>query len=722
MYFSNIANEEIQHFHRTFGADFTMSLSEIIDSDLFIIEPVVLDKVYRVYPLFYCKKITSSNTDDIILDTQCLILNKITNHETYLTFKTDENKSNIKINESLLSIKGIGDALTTNEFNALIYLLRQNGQIQRNINFEQDTINGTYADYKLNNNNQVRNNLGFIINDDVKNNPLTVKLTNPFFLNAKYTLTFTVFSLTGANVCVEEYEDYKTVDTFSVVLIENQNVTIDLSSYTNDSVLDFDVDVTISFDVPEIINSDFELSLTANHNTIDIGGDVTLTATLENDDNVEGYIVSFYDNNELLDTVLTDSEGLAVLEDYAPVSTGAHVFTARTLGLSANYNVQVNKLTSSITLVANKSTAYIPTTFYINGVLTGEDGVISDADIHLYDNNTYLGKVTTNSSGEYLKENITADTVKVFNLRAWFAGDDNHYAVSSDIITVNSKKLDTSLTIGLDETSYVYDESCTISGVLTDELGTAIVGASVKLYENNNFIEDTTTVSGGQYTFTKTHLPVGSSNLKVTYDGDASHNSCNNTKQLNVYKAPSVITITNEKASYDYPESIYFTIKSGETVLTPSAVTVTQNGITHTVEHIAGNTFFEYNLNPSTMPVQAITITYAGDGNYQSCTKTYNTTVNPRVGQLRLDVGVTMENYLRVRVMAHDSATPLADFDMSLIRIEVTGAMTATITPNIGEVTDGQGYWNLDVRQLKTGNTNFQVFYDNLSTSKYEGW
>ena len=190
MYFSNIGNEELQQFHNMVGAHFSMSLSNIIQSRLFKIEEIIAGRIYRIYPLFYCKNIISSNPNDMILDTRCLILQK-TDSETYLSFITDEINDNIVLKEEILSIKNIKDKLTSEEFNALVYRLRQKGNILGNLNFEDsDIVAGVYATYQFNNvSKQLRNDTGIIVNDKVKNKALTVKLINPFFLNAKYTLS-----------------------------------------------------------------------------------------------------------------------------------------------------------------------------------------------------------------------------------------------------------------------------------------------------------------------------------------------------------------------------------------------------------------------------------------------------------------------------------------------------------------------------------------------------
>ena len=182
MYFSNIANEELQNFHGIVNVDFSMSLTDILTSNLFKVETVIPDNIYRVYPLFYCKEVISSNANDKILGTRCLILHK-SDYETYLSFISNHSKDNIILNENTVRIKSIGDNLTTDEFNALVYCLRQRGNLTEYLNFEEESsISGVYATYELNNViEQLRNDTGIIINNKVKNNPLTVKLVNPFF-------------------------------------------------------------------------------------------------------------------------------------------------------------------------------------------------------------------------------------------------------------------------------------------------------------------------------------------------------------------------------------------------------------------------------------------------------------------------------------------------------------------------------------------------------------
>lgn len=143
MYFSNMSNEELQHFHHTVGVDFSMSLTDVLNSNLFHVETIVADTIYRVCPLFYCEKITSNNSIDKILDTTCLILQK-REKETYLSFTTNTD-SNVIIDESLIDSKQIKEKLSMDEFNAFVYRLRKKGVLKGNIRIEEESYNGSQS-------------------------------------------------------------------------------------------------------------------------------------------------------------------------------------------------------------------------------------------------------------------------------------------------------------------------------------------------------------------------------------------------------------------------------------------------------------------------------------------------------------------------------------------------------------------------------------------------
>lgn len=86
MYFANISNSEVAEYHKKIKNNITMSLTDAISSDLFKKEVIVANKLYKLYPLFYCDEITSSNAEDEIFENKCIVC--LNNDDTVLSFKS----------------------------------------------------------------------------------------------------------------------------------------------------------------------------------------------------------------------------------------------------------------------------------------------------------------------------------------------------------------------------------------------------------------------------------------------------------------------------------------------------------------------------------------------------------------------------------------------------------------------------------------------------------
>ena len=708
MYFSNIANEEVQYFHKTIGADFSMSLTDILSSNLFNVEEIIVDSLYRVQPLFYCKNIVSSNPNDKNLDNCSLILQK-NEHETYLSFITDAEKPNFVLNENPLNIKKIGDNLSLDEFNAFIYILRNKEVLTGEINFEETpTVEGIYGTYIISDNNQLQNDTGFIINNKIKNNPITVTLVNPFFLNAKYTLTCTVRSLTGANVCIEEYHDYKTVDTFNIDLIENTPIALDLSNYTNDSVLDFNIKVKVSFNVPEIVNTDFSLSLTTDKKTIINGEQITLTAKLTGESNVEGYNIQFYENNELIDTNSTDENGYSNIV-YMPTSTGIFNYTAKVFGLSETVSISVNKHITNITLVSDKNIAYIPTDFNISGLLSNELGVVSNAPVKLLNNNDLIDELITDSRGLFNKQ-ITANTIMDYNLKAVFEETFDNTGSQSNILNITARKLNTILSINTNKTNIYYSEFISINGVLKDELDNTISNATVKLYENNNEIATTTTNSNGAYSFNKQYNTIGNYQLKVIYDGDETHNNITSvTKQITVNKAPVTLNINPTKSKYPVNELMEISLSTN---YNPDSLRQNANKILVDNTEIIGNNAI-FNLYPKPQADDKINIIYKGNNNYQSIAREIS--IDNVVKYIELELQTDNNSkYLNMTIFDENHSL-LTNFNLKTTKIQYKQDKYITFDEDV--FTDEYGQFTVSLNNLIQKGDKITVEYGSITAN-----
>ena len=535
MYFSNIANEELKHFHGIVGADFSMSLTDILTSNLFKVETIIADKIYRIYPLFYCNEVISSNINDKILNTRCLILQKIEN-ETYLSFITNSSRDNVILNENFSNIKDIEDSLTTDEFNALVYRLRQRGNLTGTLNFEENnTIAGVYATYEFKNvNGQLRNDKGIIVNNKVKNNPLTVKLVNPFFLNAKYVLSFTVRSITGANVCEEGKDDFITKDTFSITLVEGSDIIIPLQNYINDSVLDFEVNVSISFDVPEIVNSNFNLELISDKSIITVGESIKLTANLTGDDNVAGYLVQFFEDNRLIGTETTNNEGKAVL-NYAPENASNHLYSATVLGITRSVDVLVNKLTTNLTIAVSKNTIVYGETVNLTGTLLVNNQAVEGLTVKLYNNNILIEDLTTDSNG-----NIAFNLINLSrgdnNLKLEYAGDNNHDGCNTNVSVIAKRPTTIFIEKYTSPPVYAVETIYEVEGYLYDDVGNKLSNKTlVCRYNGSSRSFNLTTDENGKF-YDHRILSANDNKLTINFAGDDYYVASSKVHQLTVIR------------------------------------------------------------------------------------------------------------------------------------------------------------------------------------------
>ena len=333
MYFSTLNNNEVQHFHEQGRLSFSTTLTQILSDDTLFLTEQMNTNIYRVFPLFYCDKVVSSNTDDITDNTRCLILIQ-QETETYITFKKENDiYPPYILQDSLLDTKKIGYNLTDAEYNSLIYRLRKQGVLNKTLSFEENNeVKGDYGEYNFDYDTEaVRNHEGLIITEHLKNTNIFVTLVNQFFKAARYTLTFKVLDVSDVNI--EDYlDDYVTYTDVVVECIPNEQVEIPLSDFRDDSVLLFDFTVNVSFNVPEIVVPDYELDLFGSHSG-GCHGEVELIPALSGSD-IEGKKISVYHDEELLDVVTTDSHGEATLT-YELDGEGFYNFSAKYRGMWA---------------------------------------------------------------------------------------------------------------------------------------------------------------------------------------------------------------------------------------------------------------------------------------------------------------------------------------------------------------------------------------------------
>ena len=259
MYYDNITNEELQYFHGLLVPNFTIKLTDVLhqtsntfDNKLFKIEEIISDKLYRIYPIFYTGRITSSNPSDKIIDDKVIIANKTTG-TTYLTFISDETQE-IQDYSPYGTYYSIGDTLTTSQYNSIISLLRRN-TIHNDTFRIDDTITGTYGKYEFDIDDVTFLDTGILITDDTITAEPKVKLTDNVFSNSTYTLKLTVYHYTDVNLLEGDNEDFKETETVEVELTPDTWVEIPVTDMNNNDIITYNAEVVITHDKPIIVTS-----------------------------------------------------------------------------------------------------------------------------------------------------------------------------------------------------------------------------------------------------------------------------------------------------------------------------------------------------------------------------------------------------------------------------------------------------------------------------------
>jgi len=305
VYYSNITNSELAYFHNRPVHNFTVKLSQMLTSDLFQVEEIITDKIYKIYPLFYTGTITSSNPNDRILDNKVIICQKLesteeNNQETYFTFISDET-ADIADYSEYGTYYEIGDQLTESQYNAYISLLKQNVRHTGDFRITQGQIQGSYGTYEFDIDGATLIDNGIIVTDETIASQPKVKLTDNVFRWSSYILKLDIIHYTGVNILDDTTSDFKVVETIEIELTPNEWVIIPVTTLEKDYIISLDASVEIRHDKPEI-HMITGLNVNATPQILQTGETTDITAELLDSDGLHydlsdgiGKTVYFYE-------------------------------------------------------------------------------------------------------------------------------------------------------------------------------------------------------------------------------------------------------------------------------------------------------------------------------------------------------------------------------------------------------------------------------------------
>lgn len=619
MYFTNIANDELQYFHGQYAPNFSISLTDVLQSSLFQVEELVQDNLYRIYPLFYAKSIQSNHNNDKILGNQCIIATKQQDKETYFRFISNDGIV-IAYNE-LFEYYTVKDKLSVAEFNSIVQQFRSTYPFSENITISNSRVTGTYASYIFNLESTTIVDTGVLITKETWDNIGTVRLINPVFEYSTYTLVLKVYTVEDINIALSSKNNIE-VTTLEVELIKDTDVQIPFETLALNKIVGFDATVNIVHDKPVI---QYPLNLTVSSSSYNPILDKITVLTCryldEAGEPITNESITFKTlEGTVLGTSTTDNEGYANL-DYTPTSTGEIVIYCVDNYQNRSNNISLNRIiqSSSITLTSDKSLIYIPSDFTVSGTLIIDGEPAKNTEIQLYNNNEVYETLTTGEDGSFRKI-ITQSSETSYQLQAKYAGTEYIDSSSSSYVNVTCRKLNTNLSINTDKSIVYHTESLRIEGILTDELGNSFSGKVVLKGEGTDIPR--TTPSYGAYKVIRNYSSSDygkTYNYYVTYAGDESHEECSSSiKSVQIKKAPTSINIIATGTSYNTGDTVLIKVNTDYGTLNPSSVNVSFNGTTTSVTTKDSNGNFVFTIPATPQGNHTLTATYAGDGNYES--------------------------------------------------------------------------------------------------------
>ena len=150
MYTQTLSNKELIVHHNLVKYNTSLTLEEIIDNPLFIVEEQNNGELYKIIPLFNCDEIISTNPNDKFLEKRCIIC--VNDDNTILSFISNIAISGFEINYTITQKYGetIFIGLILDSINKIklanidvkIELFNRNYELKKRYYLETDVFGG----------------------------------------------------------------------------------------------------------------------------------------------------------------------------------------------------------------------------------------------------------------------------------------------------------------------------------------------------------------------------------------------------------------------------------------------------------------------------------------------------------------------------------------------------------------------------------------------------
>ena len=295
------------------------------------------------------------------------------------------------------------------------------------------------------------------------------------------------------------------------------------------------------------------ITLSTDYSTYTIGDTINITGTLkenEEDTGLSNKSVKIYVNNELIDTVTTLTGGSfskSITASASGTVTIKAVFEADEdyAGSTGNTSVTVNKKTSTITFAANKASYDLGETISLTGTLKSGTTNIGSASVKIYDGETLLDTVTTDSSGAFTKT-VSAVALGSKTYKAVFEGSSTYTSVTSSDVNITITKRTPTISLVTSSAAVTVGGSYTLSGALLYN-SSGVGSAAIKIYNGATLVDTVNTANDGTFSKTITSSVAGTFTYKAIYEGDSTYaNVESSTVNVIVSDAPAPASITVE--------------------------------------------------------------------------------------------------------------------------------------------------------------------------------
>jgi len=389
-------------------------------------------------------------------------------------------------------------------------------------------------------------------------------------------------------------------------------------------------------------------------NVVDIGGwtisttagaTVKLTISLGTNIAAGGYYVVTYDkqwlDNEGEYVILRDSGGNEV--DRTPSLSDTYddgrswqrypngidtdsvsdwSFRTNTKGLSNGGTIA--KSPSSISTSVFPSSITIGSSITISGsIAPAHSSVTVTLSFSKPDGTALIWTPVTASNGSYSYA-FTPDMVGSWNMRASWEGDAEHEGASSSWMSFTVSKISSTISCNLSSSRLTIGGSVTVSGSISPSHSGVNVTISYNDHGAWNTLATATSAPDGSYSYLWTPSPIGSYQLKASWEGDESHSGATSSVvSITVVKILTAISCTSSSSE----------IIEGNTVIISGSISPTVSGkaiiltyrkpdgtiITRTVTTISDGSYND-SYKPDAAGSWSVTASWNGDSTHDNAT------------------------------------------------------------------------------------------------------